>query len=240
MGDTDKGMSIAQEMEAREEGFGNYTAEIRMVLVDSGGRERVRQLRVRTREVKGDGDQSLAIFDKPADVRGTAFLSHTHINRPDDQWLYLPSLKRVKRISPNNKTAPFMGSEFSYEDLVSYELARYTYTYVGEDRVDGAETFIIDRFPVDQYSGYSKERIWVDKNRYKPLQIDFYSRKNEKTKTLRFGDYRQYLGKYWYTHEMRMQNHVSGKSSVLYWNDYRFHQPLGDIDFDTAGLQRVR
>ncbi|HIN59600.1 MAG TPA: outer membrane lipoprotein-sorting protein, partial [Gammaproteobacteria bacterium] len=76
----------------------------------------------RSLEVAGDGDKSLTIFSYPADIKGTVFLSHTHPTRPDEQWLYLPALKRIKRISSSNKSGPFMGSEFAYEDLASQEI----------------------------------------------------------------------------------------------------------------------
>ncbi len=238
--DVQKGLEIAREMKARESGFGNYIADMKMVLISVAGKETVRQLHVRTREVANDGNQSLAIFDSPADVKGTGFLTHTHINRDDDQWLYLPSLKRVKRISPSNKTAPFMGSEFSYEDLTSYEVENYTYQYIGEEKLDGVDCYLLDRFPVNEYSGYSRQRVWVEKGRYLALKLDYYNKKNKKIKTLRSGKFSKYLEKYWFANEMKMQNHISGKSSILFWGNYRFRLPLRAADFNPGSLTRIR
>jgi len=238
--DEQKGLAIAREMKARESGFGNYTADMKMVLISVSGKETIRQLRVTTREVTDDGDQSIAVFDSPADVKGTAFLTHTHISRDDDQWLYLPALKRVKRISPSNKTAPFMGSEFSYEDLTSYEVENYTYKYIGDEQLDGVACYLLDRFPVNEFSGYSRQRVWVEKERYLALKIEYYNKKNEKLKTLQSKQFNRYLNKYWFAHEMQMQNHQSGKSSMLYWQDYRFQQPLRATDFDPGSLTRIR
>jgi len=226
-------------MKAREKGFDNYTADMKMVLISVTGKETIRELHVMTREVEGDGDQSLAIFDSPADVKGTGFLTHTHISRDDDQWLYLPSLKRVKRISASNKTAPFMGSEFSYEDLTSYEVDNYTYKYIGDTKLDGVDCFLLDRYPVNEHSGYARQHVWVEKARYLALQSEFYNRKNEKLKTLHAGKFRQYLDRFWFAHEMKMQNHISGKSSVLHWQNYRFRQSLRAADFNPDGLKRV-
>lgn len=234
-----KGLAIARSMKEHESGFGNYTAEIKMVLFSSS-KETIRLLRVKTREVAGDGEQSIAIFDRPADVKGTAFLSHTHITKEDDQWLFLPSLKRVKRISPRNKTAPFMGSEFSYEDLTSIEVERFRYEYVGDDMLGGQPCFIIDRFPVDPHSGYSKQRVWVEKKRYIALKTEYYDRKGEKLKTLVSSNFKQYLVEFWRAHEMRMENHISGKSSVLYWDKFKFRQKLSDADFNPISLKRIR
>ena len=123
----EKGLRIAREASARNDGFGDFTAGMTMVLRDRQGRESVRQMRFKVLEVPEDGDKSLFVFDRPADVRGTALLTHAHINAQDDQWLYLPALKRVKRINAAKRSGSFMGSEFSYEDISSLEVEEYTY-----------------------------------------------------------------------------------------------------------------
>ena len=128
-----RGLEIATEAERRDSGFHDSTASMKMLLRNKQGQESTRDIRVRTLEQVDDGDKSLTIFDQPADVKGTAFLSFTHKTGPDDQWLYLPALKRVKRISSRNKSGPFMGSEFAYEDISSQELEKYTYKYLRDD-----------------------------------------------------------------------------------------------------------
>ena len=94
--------------------------------------ESVRELRRQVFESteEGRGDKSIIVFDSPRDIGGTALLSHTKILEPDDQWLYLPALGRVKRISSGNKSGPFVGSEFAYEDLVSQEVDKYNYRWL--------------------------------------------------------------------------------------------------------------
>jgi len=238
--DSARGLDIAKEMKQRERGFGNYTADLKMVLLSSSGEGTLRQLHVKTLEVKNDGDKSLAIFEAPADVKGTAFLSHTHIASPDDQWLYLPALKRVKRIAPANKTAPFMGSEFSYEDLASPEVEKFTYDYQGDDTFDGRASYKLERRPVDTHSGYSRQLVWVDQERHVPLKIEYFDRQGAKLKTFVARDFRQYLGKYWRMGEARMDNHRSGKRSILTWSNYRFRQPLHERDFLPASIERMR
>lgn len=237
--ETDKGLSIAREMKTKTKGFVNYKVDMEMVLVSASGKKKIRKLRVITREVDGDGDQSLAIFESPADIKGTGFLSHTHIQKNDMQWLYLPALKRVKRIAPNNTVAPFMGSEFSYEDLSSYEVENYTYEYVGDEKVDGVDYFILKRFPVSEYSGYSQLKVWIEKKRYLLAKTEFFNKKNEKIKTLRTGDYKLYLNRFWFASNMRMENHLSGKSSILNWRNYKFKQPLRAADFKPNSLKRI-
>ncbi len=235
-----RGLAIAKEMKVREKGYQNYSADMKMVLISVSGKEKTRDLRIINREMKEDGEQSLAIFNSPADVKGTIFLSHTHIDEDDDQWLYLPSLKRVKRISPRSKVAPFMGSEFSYEDLSSYEVKKYTYKYISEVKLNGVACFVLDRFPKNNHSGYSRQRVWVEKARYIALKIDYYNKKNEKIKTLYFKNFVNHLDQYWFPHEMKMKNHQSGKTSVLDWRNYRFRQPLRDADFNPMSLKRIR
>jgi len=238
--DSGRGLEIARTMKERNRGFGNTTAEMRMVLRDASGKETLRKLRTKTLEAKDDGDKVLAVFDAPADVKGTVFLGHTHRDRADDQWLYLPALKRVKRIAPANKTSPFMGSEFSYEDLASSEVEKFTYAYRGEDTLDGEPSFVIERRPVDPDSGYSRQVVWVDQVRYVELKIEFYDRRGAKLKTLTAREHRQYLGRYWRAQEARMENHQSGKSTLVRWSDIRFRQGLGEQDFLPARMARTR
>ncbi|MEA3466872.1 MAG: outer membrane lipoprotein-sorting protein, partial [Thermodesulfobacteriota bacterium] len=95
----EKGLAIAMEADRRDEGFGDYTADMTMILKNKQGKESKRAIRSKTLEVTGDGDKSLSIFDTPKDVKGTAFLSFSHKVGDDEQWLYLPALKRVKRIN---------------------------------------------------------------------------------------------------------------------------------------------
>jgi len=213
---------------------------MKMLLRNRQGEESTRYIRVRTLEQLDDGDKSLIIFDQPADVKGTAFLSFTHRTGPDDQWLYLPALKRVKRISSRNKSGPFMGSEFAYEDISSQELEKYTYNYLRDEPFQGMDCFVIERDPVDEYSGYTRQEVWIDKAEYRPQQIIYYDRKNAKLKTLLFSDYHQYLGKYWRAHVMDMENHQTGKSTRLTWSDYQFQTGLTERDFNRNNLDRVR
>ena len=238
--DKNKGQAIAEEMKAREKGFGHYSVDMKMELISASNKKTIRKLHVITREVAADGDQFLAVFDSPADVKGTGFLTHTHINKDDYQWLYLPSLKRVKRISPRNKKSPFMGSEFSYEDLTSYEVGNYTYKYVGDEKLDMVDCYILDRFPTNANSGYQRQRVWIEKERYLALKIYYYNKKAIKIKTLEAGKFKKHLSKFWFAHEMKMQNHQSGKVSVLYWQNFKFNAPLHAAAFDPNSLRRIR
>ncbi len=236
----ERGLAIAMEADRRDTGWGDSRADMKMILRNRQGETSERAIRVRALEVQGDGDKSLTIFDQPADVSGTAFLSYTHATRPDDQWLYLPALKRVKRIASANKSGPFMGSEFAYEDIGSQEVEKYTYRYLQDDAVDGQEAFVVERIPQYKYSGYTRQIAWLDKEHYRVIKVEYYDRKNALLKTLTVSDYRRYLDRYWRAHRMDMVNHQTGKSTTLLWNDYRFGNGYTDRDFDQNTLKRIR
>ena len=159
------GLQIAIDTDKADQGWGDSTVNLKMIMSNAQGQQSIREMRLRNLEVIGEGlgDKSLSIFDKPRDVKGTAFLSHTKVLESDDQWLLLPALGRVKRISSANKSGPFMGSEFAYEDILSPEIAKYTYTYLRDEACDEYECFVIERIPVYENSGYTKQIVWIDK-----------------------------------------------------------------------------
>ncbi|MGH8605636.1 MAG: outer membrane lipoprotein-sorting protein, partial [Gammaproteobacteria bacterium] len=133
---TPEAIDIARERKLKDSGWGTTEAELAMVLYSKSGDTSSRSLRIRTMEVQNDGNKSLIIFEIPFDVKGTAVLTYSHITGSDDQWIFLPSIKRVKRISSDNKSGAFMGSEFAFEDLSSYEVEKYDYKYLGDDLLD--------------------------------------------------------------------------------------------------------
>jgi outer membrane lipoprotein-sorting protein len=235
-----KGLDIAIEADNRDKGFNDSVSEMTMILRNRNGDESTRQIRNQTLEVPGDGDKSLVIFDQPKDVKGTAFLSFTHKSGSDDQWLYLPALKRVKRISSDNKSGPFMGSEFAYEDISSQEIEKYTYNYLKDETYDQQNCYVYERFPVDEKSGYNRQVVWMDKEHYRVMKIDFYDRKSDLLKTLSYHGYKQYLDKYWRAAKMVMVNHQTGKSTDLLWEEYEFATGLSESDFNQNSLKRAR
>jgi predicted RND superfamily exporter protein/outer membrane lipoprotein-sorting protein len=236
-----KGLEIARKADLRDVGFGDLETNVLMVLKNKNGKESTRQIRIRTLEVVGDGDKSLVIFDNPKDVKGTAFLNFTHKVGDDDQWLYLPALKRVKRISSQNKSGSFMGSEFAYEDFASQEVEKYTYKWLRDEIYENIECYVVERYPVDQAnSGYIRQVTWVDKKEYRLLKVDFYDRKDSLLKTLTTDGYHQYQDKYWRAEEMHMLNHQNNKSTSLKFSDYQFGNGLTENDFNTNSLARVK
>ncbi|KZY29213.1 MULTISPECIES: outer membrane lipoprotein-sorting protein [unclassified Oleiphilus] len=236
----EKGLAIAIESDKRNTGWKDSTADMTMTLRNKRGEESVRVLRVKSLEVENDGDKGLTIFDEPKTVRGTALLTFSHKVDADDQWLFLPALKRVKRIASKNKSGPFMGSEFAFEDLSSQEVEKYSYEYL-KDEACGTETcFVVKRFPTDKNSGYTSQIAWIDQSEYRVHKIEFYDRKKALLKTLNSSDYNQYLDQYWRPNVMKMQNHQTGKSTDLIWSNFQFSTGLSDSDFTKNSLKRAR
>ncbi len=235
-----KGYAIAQEQERRDAGWGDSTVNMKMILRRSNGQETQRRLRLKLLEVPDDGDKGLTIFDEPKDVQGTTFLNYSHAAKPDDQWIYLPALRRTKRISSKKKTGRFMGSEFTYEDMSSFQLAKYDYKYLRDDSVDGQAVFVIESYPKDEFSGYSKQINYIDQQEYRPLKVEFYDRRGELFKIMTMQDYQQFLDKYWRAGRAIMENQQTGKSTELVWQDYQFKVGLSAADFNKNVLDRVR
>jgi len=237
----ERGLAIATEADRRDLGYGNATADMLMVLKNKHGQESRRAMRFRALEVESDGDKSLTIFDSPGDVKGTAFLNYTHKVGDDDQWLYLPALKRVKRISSSNKSGSFMGSEFSYEDIASQEIEKYTYKWLGDEDCGAMACFIVERYPVDtKNSGYSRQVVWIDKQEYRTWKVEYYDRKNAHLKTLTMSDYQLYKNKFWRALHLNMVNHQTGKSTELQFANYAFDVGLNDDDFTKNSLMRAK
>jgi hypothetical protein len=236
----EKGLAIAKERKARDIGWGDSTAKAEMILRNAKGDETIRKMKIKALEVSGDGDKALTIFQQPRDVKGTAFLSFSHAVKSDEQWMYLPALKRVKRIASRNKSGPFMGSEFAFEDLSSFEIEKYTYKYLKDDTVNGELCFVVELDPVDKNSGYTRQLIWVDQSHYRAQKVEFYDRKNSLLKTLTMSDYKLHLEKFWRANKQNMVNNQTKKSTDYIIHDLAFNKGLSEKDFNKATLKRAK
>ncbi len=238
----DKGFEIAARSDRSDRGFADNVVDLQMILRNRAGRESTRTLQISTLEIPDEqvGDKSLIVFDTPADIEGTALLSHAKMVDPDDQWLFLPALKRTKRISSVNKSGPFVGSEFAFEDFTALELNKYTYKWLREEACGDFVCDVVERYPRYEYSGYTRQISWVDQDVYQVRKVEFYDRRDDLLKTLTLEDYREYEGSYWRALKLLMVNHQTGKSTDLMYSDYRFKTGLTDRDFVKSALNRLR
>lgn len=232
----EKGLRIAKESDAFNAGFLGESSTMEMVLINAHGDETVRKMDSKVLEVTDDGDKSIITFEWPNDVKGTKMLTWSHKVGNDDQWLYLPSLKRVKRISSRNKSGAFMGSEFAYEDLGSQEVEKYTYKWLRDEEMNGRPVWVMERRPVDKRSGYSLQTVWMDKEYRQAHKIEFFDRKEEKLKTFTFEGYTAY-GKHWRPASILADNHQTGKKSKLTWNNRKMGMAPNPSEFTKDALE---
>lgn len=228
---------IADKADKVTDGFGSSIAKTQMTLINASGQKSVRDLLMKTLE--GDnGDKTISTFLSPADVKGTKVLGWEHVDRDDDQWLYLPALKRVKRIASRNKSGSFMGSEFSYEDIGNQNPNKYSFEGEPETvMLDGVECYKGARIPNDKNSGYTKQITWVDTKDFLIRKIDYYDRKKELLKTAIFSDYKKIDG-IWRVGKIDMKNHQNDKETVLVWKEDKIKAGLKDKDFSKRELKK--
>jgi outer membrane lipoprotein-sorting protein len=231
---------VAKRADENLRHYGDMQVNLEMQLVSPSGATASRELRVRSREAGDDRDQTLMVFETPRDVAGSGLLSHNRASGEDQQWLYLPSLKRIKQIGARNKSGPFMGSEFAYEDIVTPFWQKFSYRDLTETTLDGMPVYRLERIPKDEYSGYTRQLVWIDRAQQLIRRIDYYDRRNDLLKTYTAVDFQQYPGGHWRPGEMLMTNHQTGKQTRLLWSDYRFDTGLVAADFSQNALLRVR
>jgi outer membrane lipoprotein-sorting protein len=230
-----KGLAIAKKVDAANDGWKGETSTMEMVLVNAHGDKTTRKLRSQAIEVSGEGDRSRIEFEWPADVKGTRMLTWTHKQGDDDQWLFLPAINRVKRISAGNKSGSFMGSEFAYEDLASQEVDKFKHKYVADEVLGGRKTWKIERVPTDARSGYSKQNLWIDQEYQQPLKIEYFDRKGELLKTATFSDFEK-LGKHFRAKKLVMVNHQTKKESHLSFQGRKLGESLKEKEFESDSL----
>ena len=239
-GPAEKGLAIAIEADRRDHGFQDYAADVTMTLRSTNGSRSQRQLDIKVLEGRDDGDKSLIVFSRPRDINGTALLTFSHRKGNDDQWIYLPALKRVKRISSTNRSGAFVGSEFAYEDLVRPEVERYNYRWLRDETIDGQPAHVVERTPAYENSGYRRQTVWYDRAEYRILQIEFYDRNNALLKRFTASKHRKYNARYWRPDRMLMINLQNGKSTILDWTNYKFANGYSDANFNKNKIMNIR
>lgn len=236
----DKGRAIATELATRNAGWKDMIGTVEMVLRDASGSEAKRLFTVKLLEkpTTSAGDYSLLVFDAPADVKGTAVLSHAKVEGDDEQWLFLPSARRVKRIASANRTGSFSGSEFSFEDLTAAEQRKYDWQFLGIEPCGSLQCFSLEAKPKDPASGYSRRLLKIDTNEFRIQSVDFYDRKDARLKTLAYDDYTKIDNRFWRSKRWTMTNHQNGKSTVIRFNSMKLATGLTPTDFAPAKLDK--
>ncbi len=206
---------IAAAVEKREVGD-KQVSRIIMKVKDNSGRTRERVLQSRSMKFKG-GTKTLMLFESPADVRNTGFLSidYSSGKKSDDQWLYLPSLRKSTRIASSDRSGSFMGTDITYADMTKKDVKKYEYKMVKQsEMIDGEECWVIESKPKDKKeileTGYVKTLSWISKNKLMPLQVKIWVKEGRKIKYIKFGDLKQ-VGGIWVAHKTSVRT-MQGKN----------------------------
>lgn len=173
----------------------DQTATLTMTLTNRSGSTRVRTIKQFTKDL-GKVEKSIMFFQAPADVKNTSFMSWTYDDdsKSDDQWIYLPALKKTKRISSDSKSDYFMGSDFTYDDLGDRKLEDDTHTLIGEETMDGKECYIVESVSNDEEYMYSKTKTWIIKEHFIGFKKEFYDEDGDLLKILRIKEYKDFNG----------------------------------------------
>lgn len=230
----DKGYEISKHASEVNKGFKGLQTAMKMILINAHGDKVERTMLGKVQE-RPKGDQSMFIFKSPGDVKGTKMLTWTNKKGSDDQWLFLPSLKRVKRINSSNKKGSFMGSEFSYEDLSAQEVEKFTYKYIKEGELDGRKVHIIERYPVEKKSGYSKQIVYLDQEYNHGLKVEYFDRKGELLKIGIFSKFNK-VKTWWFYDQIEMSNVQTHKKSILSWSNRVVEKTFSKGQFDSKKL----
>jgi hypothetical protein len=208
-----------------------------MTLISGRGAPRIREVSYYFKDY-GDTEKILMAFKSPRDVAGTGYLSFSYDDgRDDDIWLYVPAIKRIRRITGSGKNDDFMGTDFTYEDMGSRSLDKDNFTLQGEERIDGEPCWVVEARPKDSRDPYGRRVIRVRKDSSVLNAVDYYDRQNRLLKELRVSGIRQIDG-IWTAHKMEMTNIQSRHSTVIEMTDIRFNIPLDESLFAVSSLER--
>lgn len=230
-----KGLEIYLKQYLIDEGWKDMDTKMDMTLIDPLGRKSQRKVIKRTLEDGSNPDKTLGVFLEPLDIKGTVMLTYENSYGPDEQWLYLPSLKRTKKINAENKSGSFLGTEFSWEDISTTELSKYHYNYTGETD----KHWIVEKTPNYEFSGYSKEVTMVNKTNYQTEIIEFYDKKGDLLKKLEMSKWEQYQDRYWRPRYFKMENAQNKRTTILEMSPYAVAEGLDTNTFSSLGLNRV-
>jgi len=228
------GREIMEKVDNRYTGE-DQVVDMTMTLIRSRGHKRVRKVKL-WRKDYGKNDKLLMRFLEPADVRGTGFLVWEHREGEDDQWIYLPALKKMRRITAREKSKRFMGTDFSYEDLGSHNLDDYNYTLLRSEEFDGQDCYVVESVPKPgKKKSYSKTVSWVRKDIFLIVRVDFYDKKGRLLKRLQASDIENIDG-IWTARRLELENFQKKHKTILELDNIRYNTGLRDDVFSERNL----
>jgi len=172
----------------------DQTSDLTMTLINKSGNQRVRKIKQFTKDL-GEVEKSIMFFLSPADIKNTSFMSWSYdSDQSDDQWIYLPALKKTKRISSDSKSDYFMGSDFTYDDLGDRKLEDDTHKLLQEETMNGKECYVVESVSKDEDYMYSKTKTWIDKSNFIGVKKEFYDEDEDLLKILSIKEIKEISG----------------------------------------------
>jgi hypothetical protein len=221
------------------------SADASMALYNDTGGVRERQMTVLSKLQDNGVDSRLVIrFDAPADIRGTAFMQVEHAAADDDLWIYLPALKKSRRLVANNKKDSFVGSDFAYGDILPPRVDLYRHSLLRAETVDGHDCYVIESVPKDatvqQSSGYARKLTWVAKDSFLEAKVEYYDEGGRLLKTQTVTDARlvDKEHNHWLAGRREMVNHISAHKTVFALAHIDVGKAVPDSAFSTRAIER--
>lgn len=238
---------IMERVDALDDGD-HLVQDMEMVLIDKKGRERKRQLKVYGRDwgETGEDKQSIMFFTSPADIKNTGFLSYDYdaAERDDDQWLYLPALKKTKRIASADKSSSFMGTDFTYADMTKRKLENYDYKLLKEEEVRGHKVWLIEAIPNNEKeikeTGYTKSIVYIRQDNFFAVRSVIWVKKGKKLKYMDVQKLEKIDG-IWIATQIEMalkKNKNTLHKTRLIFSNVRFNQPMDKDIFTVRQLEK--
>jgi|AntRauTorckE6833_2_1112554.scaffolds.fasta_scaffold00017_28 hypothetical protein len=223
------GKDIMEKVYNRETGE-DRTANLKMILVNKFGDEREREIKQFNRKFD-EVEKKIMFFTAPSDIRGTSFMNWTYDDdNEDSQWIYLPALGKIKRISSENKSDYFMGSDFTYDDLGERNLNEDTHKLLKTEEIEGESCYVVESTPIEEDDMYSKIITWVSQDKWIELKKEFYDKKDNHLKTLTVIEYEEIDGIYTVTHS-KMNNVQKEHKTVLKLNEVEYDKGISQDRF---------
>ncbi len=235
------GKDIIERARQNASGFRDMTHRVRMVLIDEKGGKSEREMLLKGLVEENGTAHSLSIFTAPQREKGIALLSEAKKGAEDQQWLYLPSTKRLKRITGASRTSSFRGSEFTFEDLADQNSDQYRFERVVQEACGQQTCFVLDRFPAaGMESSYSKTRLWIDTEHFRPMKADFYDQDGKLLKSMEAFDYSLFENRYWQPARVMMTNRTTGKATEMQSLELKMNTGLQVTEFSELAIRSWR
>jgi uncharacterized protein len=223
---------------------GDSTQDATFRLVNAQGQERVRETTGQTKLLPGTPDnRRVIVFDSPADIRGTKTLLIEHSSADDDIWIYLPAMKKVRRLVASNKKDSFVGTDFSYGDVIGHKVEDWDHRLVGEEKVGGVDCWVIESVPatpqVADTSGYSRRITWIDERSFVALRTDIFDLQGALLKRLVQEDVREVdpANHRWQPMRLVAENVQTNHKTIIELKNFKANVGISDAAFTPRALE---